>query len=114
MYLVQVSLLLIGQQGLKHFVRYRPLLPIDWRIVKFYANPGGNPPIQRQPLLVQYKQQANQFLSMHNYYTPLLISGNDKNNQLTLLNQTRNNYEKYTFCVAPPLYKSETNQTYSP
>ncbi len=35
MFLVQVSLLLIGQQGLGHFFRwYQPLLPIDWRIVQ--------------------------------------------------------------------------------
>jgi hypothetical protein len=33
-YLVQVSLLLIGQQGLGHFLRHRPLLPIGWRIVQ--------------------------------------------------------------------------------
>jgi hypothetical protein len=34
---------------------------------KFYANAGGKLPIQRQPLLVQYKQQrqANPLLSMH-------------------------------------------------
>ncbi len=32
-YLVQVSLLLIGQPGLGHFFRNRPLLPIGWRIV---------------------------------------------------------------------------------
>jgi hypothetical protein len=57
-YLVQVSLLLIGQQALGHTV-------------------------QHQPLLVQYKQQANPLLSMHNY-TPLVISGNDKNKKLTL------------------------------
>jgi hypothetical protein len=51
-----------------------------------YANAGGKSPKQRQPLLVQYKQQANPLLSMHNY-TPLLIffSGNSKNKQLTLL-----------------------------
>jgi hypothetical protein len=34
MYLVQVSLFLIGQQGLGQFFRYRPLLPIGWRIVQ--------------------------------------------------------------------------------
>jgi hypothetical protein len=34
MYLVKVSLLLIGQQGLVDFFRYRPLLPIGWRIVQ--------------------------------------------------------------------------------
>jgi hypothetical protein len=32
--LVQVSLMLIGQQGLGDFFRYGPLLPIGWRIVK--------------------------------------------------------------------------------
>jgi hypothetical protein len=41
----------------------------------------GKRPIQ---LLVQYKQQGNPLLSMHNY-TPHVISGkNDKNKQLTL------------------------------
>jgi hypothetical protein len=33
-YLVWVSLLLIGQQGLVDFFRFRPLLPIGWRIVQ--------------------------------------------------------------------------------
>ncbi len=33
-YLVQVSLLLIGQQGLGHFFMYLPLLPIGWRTVQ--------------------------------------------------------------------------------
>jgi hypothetical protein len=32
--IVQVSLLLIGQQGLGHFFRYRLLFPIGWRIVQ--------------------------------------------------------------------------------
>ncbi len=31
---VHVSLLLIGQHGLGHFLRYRPFLPIGWRIVQ--------------------------------------------------------------------------------
>jgi hypothetical protein len=34
MFGVQVSLLFIGQQGFGHFFRYRPLLPIGWRIVQ--------------------------------------------------------------------------------
>jgi hypothetical protein len=42
----------------------------------FTPNAGAKRPIQRQSLLVQYKQQANQLLSI-NSYTPL-ISGNDK------------------------------------
>ncbi len=33
-YLVQVSLLLFGQQGLGHFFRHSPLLAIGWRIVQ--------------------------------------------------------------------------------
>jgi hypothetical protein len=33
-HLVQVPLRLIGQLGLGHFFRYRPLLPIDWWIVQ--------------------------------------------------------------------------------
>jgi hypothetical protein len=55
-------------------------------LCKFYANAGGKRLIERQPLLVQYKQQANPLLSMHNY-APLVISRNDKNMQLTLLSQ---------------------------
>jgi hypothetical protein len=35
---------------------------------------------------VQYKQPASPLLSMHNY-TPLVISGIDKNKQLTLSGQ---------------------------
>jgi hypothetical protein len=37
---------------------------------------------------VQYKEQANPFLSMNNY-TPLVISRNGKNRQLTLLSQQK-------------------------
>jgi hypothetical protein len=37
---------------------------------------------------VQYKQQANLLLSMSNY-TPLVISWNDENKQLTLLSQRK-------------------------
>jgi hypothetical protein len=44
--------------------------------------------IQHQPLLMQYKQQANPLLSMHNY-TPLVISGNDNNKQLSLISQRK-------------------------
>jgi hypothetical protein len=83
-YLVQVSLLLIGQQGLGDFFRYWPLLPIGPRIVQIYANPGG----KHQLLLVQYKQQANLLFAMNNY-TPFLISWIDKNKQLTLLSQRK-------------------------
>jgi hypothetical protein len=70
------------------FWTYRLLLPLAGGLYKFYANAGGKRPIQRQPLLVQYKKQANPLLSMHNY-TPLVISSNDKNKQLTLLSQRK-------------------------
>jgi hypothetical protein len=58
-------------------------IPLAGGLCKIYTNAGGKRPIQRQPLLVQNKQQANPPLSMHNY-TPLVISGNYKNKQLTL------------------------------
>ncbi len=69
-YLVEVSLLLIGRRGLGHFFRYWPLLLIGWRIVKVLRQRRRKTTIQRQPLLVQHKQLANPLLSMHNY-TPL-------------------------------------------
>jgi hypothetical protein len=43
-YLVQVSLLFIGQHGLGHFSRYRPLLPIDWRLQKIFILVGSPTP----------------------------------------------------------------------
>jgi hypothetical protein len=77
---------------LQDFFTYRPLLPIGCTIhgelCKFYANTGGKQSIQRQLLLVQYKHQANPLLSMANY-SPLGISKNDKNKQLTLLSQRK-------------------------
>jgi hypothetical protein len=63
-----------------------PCFPLAGGLCNFYANARGIQPIQRQVLLVQYKQQANPMLSI-NYYTPLVISRNDKNKQLTLLSQ---------------------------
>jgi hypothetical protein len=72
MYLGQVSLLLLGQQG--------------WDISS--GIDAGGKPIQRQPLLEQYKQQANRILSI-NKYTPLVIRVNNKNKQLTLLSQRK-------------------------
>ncbi len=57
--------------------------------------------MKHQPLVMQYKQQANPLLSIDNY-TPLAISWNDKNKQRTLLRQRKLAFtarEKYTFCV---------------
>jgi hypothetical protein len=59
-----------------------PCTPLAGGLCKFYANAGRKQQIHRQPLSVQYKQQANPLLSMHKY-TPIVISGNEKNKQLT-------------------------------
>ncbi len=58
MYLVQVSLLLIGQQGLADFFRYRCSFPLAEGLCKFYANGGGKQLIQRQLLLIQLKRSG--------------------------------------------------------
>ncbi len=50
-----------------------PCFSLAWRLCKFYAKARGKRSIQRQTLLVQFKQQANPLLSMNNY-TPLVIS----------------------------------------
>jgi hypothetical protein len=51
---------------------------MGWGIVAILRQtPEENDEYKHQPLLVQYKQQANQLLSMHNY-TPFVISGNVK------------------------------------
>ena len=65
-----------------------PRLPLAGWLCSRYADAGGEWPIQRQPLLVQHKQQANLYLSMHNY-TPLVMSRTDKKKQLTLLSQRK-------------------------
>jgi hypothetical protein len=87
-YLVQISLLLIGQQGLGYFFWYRLLLFIGWKFVQSTTKTQGKRTIQRKSLLVHYKYQGNTFLSMRNY-TLLVISENDKNKQLTLLSQCK-------------------------
>ena len=81
-YLVKVSLLLISRVwDISSCID--PCFPLAGGLCKFYANPGGKLPIQRQLLLVQYKQEANPLL-LHNY-TPLVIGKNDKNKQLTII-----------------------------
>jgi hypothetical protein len=57
-------------------------------LCKFYANAVRKLRIQRQPLLVPCEQQANPVLTMNNN-TPLVISWNGKNKQLTLLSQRK-------------------------
>ena len=84
MYIVQVSLLLIGYRAWDISSGF----PLAGGLRKFYANAGGKHPIQRQLLIVQYKQQTNSLLLTHNYAL-LVISRNDKNKQLTLLLQCK-------------------------
>jgi hypothetical protein len=81
-----------------------PCFPLAGGFCKFYANAGEKRPIQRRPLLVQYKHQNNPHLSMHNYIQ-LVINGNDKDKQLTVLSQHKLafNHEKYTFCIVTSL-----------
>jgi hypothetical protein len=83
-YLIQVSLLIIGQQGLVDFfdIGIEPCFLLTGGLCKFYANAGGKEPIHRQPLLVQYKHQTTRLLSMKSF-TSFVISINDKNKQLT-------------------------------
>ncbi len=64
------------------------------RFSKFHANAGGQQQIQRQLLLVQYKQQANPLLSM-NKYTPHVVNRNDKNKQLTIIKPTQTGINRY-------------------
>ncbi len=78
-YFVQVSLLLIGLRGLGTFLQASALASFGLEdCANFTPTPGENDQLSRQLLLVQFKQQANPLLSMHNY-TPFVISGNDEN-----------------------------------
>jgi hypothetical protein len=61
-YIIKVSLLLIGQQGLVDFFWFCPCFPLAGGLCKFYANVVGKQPIQHKPLLDQYKYQANSLL----------------------------------------------------
>jgi hypothetical protein len=71
----QVSAL--ASQGLEDCANFMPI-----------PNTGGKLQIQRQPLLEQYKQQANPLLSVDNY-TLLVIIRNYIIKQLTLLSQRK-------------------------
>jgi hypothetical protein len=82
-YLVQVSLLLIGEQGLVDFFRYRPLLPIGWRIVQI-LHQRRRKITNTAPTTLIAIQAASQSTFLKHNYTPLVISRNDKNKQLTI------------------------------
>jgi hypothetical protein len=53
-------LFLIRQQVWENSSGIGSCFPLAGGLCKFKANARGKRPIQRQPLFVQYKQQANQ------------------------------------------------------
>ncbi len=86
-YLVQVSLLLIGQQGLGHFFRYRPLLPIGWMIVQILRQRRrGTTNTAPTTLIALLAGSQSIFI---NFFYSTVVSRNDKDKQLTLLSQCK-------------------------
>jgi hypothetical protein len=72
--LVIFSLLLIGQQGLDHFISHWPMLPIGWRILQAVRQRQGKLTNETPfPLGERHLQQAKQLLSLVNY-TSFVIS----------------------------------------
>ncbi len=90
-YLIQVSLLLIGQQGLGYFFRYRPLLPIGWRIAQILRQRPRKSTNTAPATLSAIQASSKSTLSMNNY-TPLVIN-------IIKPTQTCNNLNKETFCI---------------
>ncbi len=87
-YLVQVSWLLIGQQGLLDFFRYRPLLPIGWRNVEILRQ-RRRKTTNTAPTTLSAIQAASQYTFVNTQlYSTLVISRNDKNKQLTVIKPT--------------------------
>jgi hypothetical protein len=86
-HLVQVSLLLIGQQGLGHFFREQPWLLIGRRTVHVVRQCQRKMSNAAPTTHGAIQAEANSLL-LHNF-TPLVISGKDKNKQLTILSQCK-------------------------
>ncbi len=104
-YLVQVSLFLIGQQqGLGHFFRYRyrPLLPI-WLedCENFTPTREENNKYSANYFWCNTNSKPIHFYQYTIICTPLVIRENDKNKQLTLLSHRGIDRKKYM-----PLKKS--------
>ncbi len=83
-YCVQVSMLLIGQQG---FFWYRPLLPIGWRIVQILRQRRRRT-TNTAPTTICAIQAAGQSTFVNTPYTPLVISRNEKNKKLNIIKPT--------------------------
>jgi hypothetical protein len=86
-YLVQVFVASYWSAGFGTYLQVSALAS-HWleHCANFTPKQGGKQPIQRQPLLGQYKHQANPLLSIYTYI-PLVSSRNDKIKQLTFLSQ---------------------------
>jgi hypothetical protein len=87
MYLIQVSLLLISQQGLVDFFWYQLLLPIGWSIVQILHQRRRK--TNNTAKITGAIQTLSQSTSINEQITPLVISRNDKNKQLSLLSQRK-------------------------
>jgi hypothetical protein len=82
-YLVQVSLLLIGQQGLGHCVQ----VPTGWRVLQILRQRPTNSASTTLSAIQAASQST--FNNIQLLYTSLVISRNDNNKQLTLLSQRK-------------------------
>jgi hypothetical protein len=87
-YLAQVSLLFIGQQGLEHFFRYRPLIPIGLGIVQTLRQRRSKTS-NTAPTTLSTIQAASQSTFINEQLNSNCDFGNDKNKQLTLLSQRK-------------------------
>jgi hypothetical protein len=85
-YLVHVSLLFIGQQGLNISSGTSPCFPVAGGLCKLYAN-GRKMTNTAPTTLYAAIQAASQSTFISAQFYPLGISVNDKNKQLTLLSQ---------------------------
>jgi hypothetical protein len=85
-HLIQVSLLLIGQQGLGHIFSYQPLLPIGWTIVQILRQ-RRRTTTNTAPTTLSGIQST--LINTQLLNTPLVVRRNDKNEQPTLLSQRK-------------------------
>jgi hypothetical protein len=77
-YLIQVSLLLIGQKGLGHFFRYRPLLSIGRRIVQILRQRRRITTNTEPTTLSAIQASSPSFFYQRTIILHLVVSTNDK------------------------------------
>jgi hypothetical protein len=86
-YLGQISLLSIGQQGVGHVFRYRPLLPIAWMIVQIIRQRRRKTTNTATATFSAIPASSQSTFVDAQLYS--MINRNDKNKQLTLLSQRK-------------------------